>query len=316
MKTYNYIVKEIKDKDYYFMIENKITDVMPKYEVAIALPKAEKLLEDCKINKKELKDYPIEGYYYKNEALKKYFTIIRNLQHNISIFHKIKDIEELEFLQKLTVSEVWGVLKNNTVNETMVWRQSVMGGLPYFVPKKGPYNEENPPLIRKYDILTLTMEDKELFNQNSTKPWTVETIKNGLSKYYKNRPNLVELGYLTGETECLLCGAETNSSYRIYAMITGYLCMEEIYQWKVSEEVEKLGRKIIDEYNKLIGSNIEYPTIFNHFSFKKDSEKPRVAFLGKILFTNNNYFWILDKTGRIYDQYTTEFLTTEKLLNT
>ena len=296
------------------MVENQIRTFMPRFEVGIALPKVLKLLSDCGITKQELKDYPIEGYYYKSEPLKEYFTIIRNLQHNEGIFARLIDCPELFFLQKLTSSEIWGELKNNTTSQTMVWKQEIAGGLATFIPSKAPYNSNNPPLIRRYDILTLTMQDKSLFNLTSERPWTIDSVKAGLSKHFKKRPNLVELAYLTNDVECLVCGAETNALYRMLAMCSGMGSGETYYLWEVSKEMEELGRAIIDQYNYLIGSKMEVPTIFNHGQFKKTSERPRVALLGAILTTGENYFWTLSSIGSVSETYTTEFLTTETQL--
>ena len=76
MENQRYLTVDITDTDYYYMIENQIRAEVPKFEVGFLLPKAIKLLKDAEISNDELIDYPIEGYYYKSEALKHYFTII------------------------------------------------------------------------------------------------------------------------------------------------------------------------------------------------------------------------------------------------
>lgn len=284
----NYIITEITDTDYYYMIENQIRTEMPKFEAGILLPRAIELFEESGVAEEELKDYPIEGYYYKSGALKHYFTLIRNLQHNKDIFSKIKKNKRLEYLQHICHQDIWGEEKQYPIRDY-----------------------DNAPLKRRYDILTLTMEDKNLFNPNMTRPWSIDLIMSGLSKHYKNRINLVELAYLTKNPKCLCCGAETNALYRMFGMVTGCLIIETQYVWKVSSEVQNLGEKLIDSYNNLIGSNMIKPNIFNHTQFKKEAEKPRVALLGNIRLTGENYYWILDSQNYLSEKYTTEVITTE-----
>jgi hypothetical protein len=287
----NYITKEITDTDYYYMIENQIRSEMPKFETGVLLPTAIKLLKDSQITNEELDNYPIEGYYYKSEALKHYFTIIRNLQHNDKIFSKVnKDNKNLKTLQRFCCNDLFGIEKE--------YKMGLDG---------------KAPLKRRYDILTLTMEDQNLFDNNLKQPWTIEGIMNGISRYFNNRINLVELAYLTKNPKCLCCGAETNTLYRMFSMISGCMLQDPQYVWNVSKNVQELGEKLIDEYNCLIGSNMIKPNIFNHLSLKKEPELQRVALLGMILTTGENYYWILDGDNTLHDLYTKEVVTTETL---
>ncbi len=286
----NFPAIKITDTDYYYMIENQIRSEMPKFEVGIMLPLAEKLLKFSNIRNNELVDFPVEGYYYKTEGLRRYFKILRNLQHNKDIFNKISGGDLIWSLQQICHNPLFGEEKEYPVDD---WKDA--------------------PLKRRYDILTLTMEDKELFNPNEPRPWSIDRILTGLDKYFKGRVNLVELAFLTGNPRTLLCGAESNSAYRMYAMITGCYYAEREYVWGVSSNMEWLGKKVIDAYNTLIGSSMVVPTIFNHQSLNNKPELPRVAQLGKVLTTNEKYFWVLDKNDYFYDKYTQETITTESL---
>jgi hypothetical protein len=292
MITNTYIPIEITDTDYYYMIENQVRESMPKFEVGILLPQALQLLEKSNINKETLLDYPIEGYYYKSAALREYFTIIRNLQHNEEICKKIaKRVPELDFLTYYCQNELFG--------EEKEYPEGIFTGL----------------IKRRYDILTLLLEDSSVFNPNEARPWNIPDIMSNLSKHYKGRVNLVELAYLTGNPKCLCGGAESNTLYRMYAAITGcfYNPQQEVYIWNISKEMEYLGKYLINRYNNLIGSSMVVPNIHNHLSLNKKCENSRAALLGKILTTGEKYYWIIDKNGNFYDKYTTEDITSESL---
>ena len=71
----------IDNKDYFYMLDNKIRDTMMEYEQNTLLPKSEKLLKDSNIKGVEMELYPIEGYYYKTPKLSNYFNTLRNLQN-------------------------------------------------------------------------------------------------------------------------------------------------------------------------------------------------------------------------------------------
>ena len=169
-----------------------------KIETEEFLPLAKCLLEKCNVTLDELKNYPIEGYYYETENLSLYFKILRNLQHNKNVIEKLVDCEELEQFKKICNNDLFGLED-----------------------PKGRGGEG--PLKRRYDILTRTMENLGVFpdQNNVPRPWTIDRIMKGLSTEYGNRTNLVELAYLTGDPRCLCAGAESNSLYRMFACISG-----------------------------------------------------------------------------------------------
>ena len=288
---------KITDIDYFFMIENQVQNHMKEYETKICLPMAKKVIEKSNISLGELTEFPTEGYYYETEDLKLYFKILRNIQHNEDMWDRIVNCDELEFLKNKCDNDIFGVVDPLGRNV-------------------------NAPIKRRYDILTLTMENKEVFPDHDTshRPWTINRIMNGLGKMYNNRTNLVELAYLTGDPKCLCCGAETNSLNRMIAYITGSYSMTPLYQplyvWAVTPEIEKLGSRLVTEYNKLMENDlIIQPTLENHFNLKSEPKLPRVALLGYITETKEYYHWILDEYFMVRDVYSKEIITTESYIN-
>jgi len=204
----------------------------------------------------------------------------------------VQDNEDLKILKKVCHNDIFGIED----------------------PHKRP-NES--PLKRRYDILTITLEDANIFPDHNTspRPWSIQRIMGGIGTHYKNRTNLVELAYLTGEPKCLCCGAETNSLYRAIANISGSYSIhipKPTYVWKVSAEVEELGRRIVDAYNTLLDGNmISVPTLENHTALKKAPKVPRVALLGYVVASREYYHWILDYTMRLTEVYSRNIITTE-----
>ena len=288
----NQIVITITDVDYFFMLDNQIRPSMMKYETEVLLPKAKRVLELTGVKVEDLQPFPTEGYYHETEDLRLYFQIIRNIQHNKEVYKKVQDSEDLRDLQKVCHNDLFGI--------------------------EDPLKRANDsPLKRRYDILTLTLEDPTIFPDHNTNPcpWSIKRIMDGIGQQYKNRTNLVELAYLTREPKCLCCGAETNSLYRAIATTSGSYSLhasEPTYVWKVSPEVEELGRRIAGAYNNLIGMYvIAVPTLGNHTTFKKAPKVPRVALLGYVIASQQYYHWILDWTMRLTEIYSTNIITTE-----
>lgn len=279
----------IGNKEYFYMIDNQIRDTMMKYETEVLLPKAVRLADESDITT-DLKSYPIDGYYYKTSELKQYFNIIRNIQENERIYRKIKDTKDLRFIKKIVGSKLFGSKRSNRTTS---------------------------PLPRMKDIMTLCMNDKELFPEYAHHPWNIEKVMLHLKDYATGNPNLVELAYLTEEVECLVAGCETNILYREIAIISGSAIRWDFPEivWDVDDEVERLGCKLIDGYNKLIDSKMEAPDKYNCLRFDREPEIPRVARLGFQRNTKENYYWILDWNRSVFDVYTTEEITTESYKN-
>jgi hypothetical protein len=293
--TYNI---EITNTDYFYMMENQIRKHIKKYETEICLPKAKMLLEKSNIDIKELVEYPTEGYYYETDDLKLYFKIIRNIQTNEPLWKRFILCDELTFLKNKCDNDLFGIV-------------DPLGRNP------------NAPIKRRYDILTLTMENTSVFpdHDKSHRPWTIDRIMNGLGTMYNNRTNLVELAYLIKNPECLCCGAETNSLCRMIACLTGSYSMASSYRepnyiWKVDPEVESLGKRIAVAYNYLMENDlIVAPSLTNHLLLNKTPKLPRVAILGYVVGTKEYYHWILPDFGVMRELYSKEIITTESYVN-
>lgn len=287
------ITVKITDVDYFYMVENEIRNSMKKYEVGVMLREAQQVLSESGVSFSELVQYPVEGYYNESPCLKTYFTIIRNLQENEQIFDRInKKSKSLDFLWKVISSPIFGKL---------------------IISKNNPKTKE-PVLPRMSDIVTETMSDKDLFNSESGNPWNSEDIILGMSRYFSlDKTTLVSLAFFTGDKKCLLGACESNSLYREIVYFTG-CCLNMVeYEWRVSSLMQKMGEQLICDYNKLIGSSIEAPTIFNHLKFNKNPKYPRQIVLGKVLTTNQYYYWKVDKNNVFSEGYTDSLVTTEEL---
>ena len=282
----------ITNTDYFFMLDNQIRPSMQKFESEVLLPKAKRILEMAGVKIEDLRQYPTEGYYHETPDLRLYFQILRNIQHNTAVYERVKNSEELRTLQKVCHNDLFGI-------EDPLKR------------------ENNSPLKRRYDLLTITMEDKTIFPDldTSSTPWNISRIVDGIGTHYNNRTNLVELAYLTGETKCLCCGAESNSLYRAIAYGTGscsFSMPPVAYVWKVTPEVEILGQRIINAYNELIGhEQIVIPSLENVSSMKREPKVPRVALLGYVDTSKSYYHWILDECMHLTEIYSPAIITTE-----
>ncbi len=287
-------VVEVDNTDYFYMLDNQIRPSMQAAECEVFLPIAKRVLSYAGVGFDQLKDYPVEGYYWENDNLRLYLKILRNLQHNDTVYEKVPDSEELRFLQKVCNNDLWGV--------------------------EDPHERENKaPLKRRYDILTITMEDSKAIPDHNTayRPWTVEKIMAGLKNNYANRTNLVELAYLTNNPKCLCAGAESNILYRMFACVTSswscqsYYAIPE-YVWLVSPEVEDLGKRIVAAYNELLQNEIIVaPTVENCKNLKMEPKLPRVAMLGYVTETSEYYHWILTNFGDLEEIYSKNIITTE-----
>lgn len=284
----------ITNSDYFFMIDNQVRPAMMKIETEKFLPLAKKFLEKCNVTISELKEYPIEGYYYETKELSLYSKILRNLQHNKDVIAKFVDCEELEKLKNICNNDLFGL-------EDPAGR----GG--------------EGPIKRRYDILTRTMESMEIFPDQFfvPRPWSIDRIMDGLSTQFGNRANLVELAYLTGDPKCLCSGAESNSAYRMFACITGSYAISASYKpveyvWEVTPEVEDLGKRIVVEYNKFLNNeSIVTPTVKNVWRWNLKPKVPRVALLGYVKATNEYYHWILDERFQLSEVYSPNIITTQ-----
>lgn len=300
----------IDDTKYFAIIDNQVRKLFAKFEVESCLPKAEQIWES--IGKPPLQDFPIEGYYYKSDQLRRYFTLIRNFQQNKEVYKLVKESPALEFLRNVLHTDIFG-------------REC---------PPDGEYPWPDAPLRRRWDILTSTMQNKKLFDNHAVRPWTIQNVMANVHKQFTGMNNLPELAVLIGQAELVCAACETNSLGRMFAMLTGSFSMSPPppkFTWKVRQDVEELGASICHLYNKItnpfnqkwwgVSYSIMPPTLelvnLSDQGKLKDPldwsiEYPRVAHLGYVIKPDLNYFWILDNNGGLKDLYQKELLTTEK----
>lgn len=295
--------EDIDDVSYFNMIDNQIRNVFSSWEVENCLPAVRIIWARSNVPDIAMENYPVEGYYSQSKELTELFIKIRNIQQNTALYKKIstQNNDLLDFLKSVYENEIMG-------EEPSSW-----------------YPWPDSPMKRRYDIMTLTMQDKNAFNEHAQFPWDIPTIVKSVGSHYKGRPNLVELAYLANDPRCLCAGCETNALSRMYACLSGSYSLgatKTIYNWKVSKEMESLGTKLVEGYQKIMsftgpfGNKNEtlkmvVPTKDNAHSLVMTFKTPRIAHLGYLLESKLNYFWILDVSYRMYDIYTPHFITTE-----
>lgn len=282
MKTVDIV---ITDTDYFAMLDNQIRDKWASFEVKHLLPIVESILDGM-----EIREYPIEGYYYKTEKLSRYFTLVRNLQENESLVGKV-----------------------NANSEYFVGIKAILGN-PLFgqwESEKNDFLGKKTLVRRRWDSLAKTLE---FLNDGSAHPWSVEKVMENIGLFSTIGFSLVDLAALIKDPALLTCGAETNSLYRGAVYISGCAFIEERYIWGVSNEVEKLGSRIINEYNSIISDsrlkilpiNVDSVNFLN-----RELELPRIAHLGYVQLTGENYYFRVDERGNFSDFYSKEVLTTQ-----
>jgi len=301
----------IDDAKYFAMLDNQVRKLFSAFEANICLSWAEQVFNEA--GKPELKEFPVEGYYYKSDQLKRYFQLIRNFQQNKEVYTKVKASQSLENLKKVLHTEIFGTE----------------------VPPGEYYPWSDAPLKRRWDLLTYTMSDKTMFDEHAMHPWTIQTVRNAVVKNAKNLRNLPELAAMIGQAELICAACETNSLGRMYACLTGSYSISPPpprFSWQVRAEVEQFGKSICDLYNEVTapfgvsfygGRSYEIlpPTLeLCELSDKGKLnppmdwtlEYPRVAHLGYLIEADLNYFWILDNNGTLTDLYQKEMMTTEQ----
>jgi hypothetical protein len=304
-KDFELVTIEITNTDFFFMIDNQVRDIFAAFEEAILLPKVEHIYKENSIDESVLKDYPYEGYYYKTDKLRRYFKLVRNLQHNGKVYESINvDSDAFKLIKSICDRDIFGTLPSDGLS----------------------------PLPRRKDIMSICME-------KMGGGWAIDSIMARLDEFKTGNPNLVELAYLTKNPACLTSGCETNSLYRMFALISGCYMGAPVkptvyeYVWLVDKEIEELGIKLADEYNKIFdmfplaqynqysGStlsrrNITSPRPELVRVLNKKPEAPRVAFLGHNLDNGQNYYWILEKDLTVKDLWSKDFITTESYMKT
>jgi len=302
----------ITDTDYFFAIDNHIRDTWngwAGFEADILLPVTEELLA---IHPVKMEDYPTEGYYWKSDALKKYFNNVRNLQSNESIA-MLPD----EQLNKITNNEKFRALKFVTDN------------LVFGLEQAPPSSLFTKLLPRRRDILSACLAS---FPMDVTRPWHMDEILKKIPKFTYGAPNLVELGYLTGNVLCLTAAAETNILYREMVGCSGFAGFRgpDVIIWEVNPAVETMGKELIRNYNIMMqvvlkklemkpakNYTLVVPTPDNITAFECHPELPRVAHLGWVESIPPDplmyYFWVANLVGEVKDFYSNLLITTAQI---
>lgn len=283
------IIERIGNEEFFFALDNQVRKMMPKYEMGVLLPACKRILNKNRIPRESLLSYPIEGYYYKNELLTEYFTILRNLQCNPSIFKRIEIDDDVLLLKRVTGSVLFGKEDSKEIEESI--------------------------LPRRKDALTLAMKNENFFDEFSPRPWDISKILVAARAEVKDVNGLVDLAAIIGNSKCLLAGAETNAAYREICYVSGCFMGEIVYEWGVSASVEEAADSIISNYEQVTGMEIIKPSVFNISTLNYKMELPRVSWLGTVRATRENYFWIMNSfDNEVRDIYSTDIITTESLL--
>lgn len=280
-------MRKITNYDYYNMVENQIRSAMQLYEVGIMLSVLESFVEKFNI---VVKEFPPEGYYYKTPGLKRYFNISKTLQET----ERTKEIDESYDYDYLNI--IYPYFNDSIFGFTYSNRQK-----DYLLPKR-------------VDLLTVVAQKIADKDQLNPRVWKANEIFEGIKNSQYVNIDLILLALKTEDIRCVTFAAETNNLYREIAYVTGcYPGNNQDFIWDVSKELSLLGEKLIQRYNNKLGSNIISPNIHNHFTLNKIAETPRVARIGKVEETEENYFWIVNRQGVFEERYTREDLTTNSL---
>lgn len=294
MKDLNIINKHCKtvgNYEYYLAIESQIRKEIPKFEIGVLLPKVIELYKKFNVSEDLIKEYPIYGYYTQSDVLKTYFNLVQNLYYNEDVYKLIKNCNEVEFINKYLNSELLGTYSDAEIIESTSLfrpRRDIISESMYKIAEADPYLKQ---------------------------PWNIENILESTNINFL-KYGLVALAITTKDLRAITRAAETNSLYREIVLVSGCWNGYENYIWNVSPEVESIGKTTITEYNKLFGSNMQNPNIFNiscYYPGYNKLNEIKVVKLGHVLLTGENYYWIL-KNNFVTDKYTKEDLNSESKL--
>ena len=288
---------KITDTKYFVKLDDMVRTQMMRYETETVLPVARRIFSSLPPDVQKLKsDFPVEGYYYKTDALRELFILVRNFQQNKDVYKHIDaSSEDIAFLKRLYENDLFGEKAR----------------------RKYPWPDA--PVQRRWDILTIVMSDP-VFDDGTPRPWTIDNVLAMLRRERTGHANLVELAAQVGDPVLLTAAAETNALGRMFAWVTGSMGSSPSefieYQWLVSKEVQELGDRIINAYNTLFGEERILHLSSNNMQHQywPELDVPRVAHLGLVLLTGENYFWIVDYDGTVSDRYSIEMITTESFI--
>jgi len=100
------IEKILTDSELIIGLDYLYREYMKLYETNILLKSTQKLVKKLSIT---LKSYPIEGYYYESDNLKKYFTLVQNLKEvSMNRKNELKNDQDYENIIKIFTSPIYG----------------------------------------------------------------------------------------------------------------------------------------------------------------------------------------------------------------
>ncbi|UCG95593.1 MAG: hypothetical protein JSV92_00915 [archaeon] len=219
----------VDDTQYFRAEESQIRNYMKRFETAL-LPVAEQAISDAGF---DVQKFPKEGYYHKTPELQRYFDILRTLQENFTE----KITPAIERLHKVYTHSVLGLGqgKPTAINPNV--------GLPEELPVTiSPVTD--PVSVASYIIQP---------------DWTINGIMNNLygmdlGTCLVGLATLVDKGNKNPDDSqnplatCMAC--ETTVLSRMKITYKGIPSLPQV-DWKVSEGVEKYGRKVVEGYNDL-----------------------------------------------------------------
>lgn len=189
-----------------------------RFETETLLPIVEGVNNDLNL---EIKNFPVEGYYNETEELKRYFTIIRNLQGvEIDKEVEIRDINGFNRLLSYVGSKIFG----EGIREKL---------LPRCIDSLGKAIGETYP---NWNILNITETANKIFL--GTRDYSLV----GLACYIKDEVAITALR----ESVVLYSGVILGASMMI----------KKSYKWSVDKELQDRANKFIQEFNLLTGLNL------------------------------------------------------------
>jgi hypothetical protein len=207
---------------------------MKKLEVSL-LPVAEKAIGDSGFT---IGNFPIEGYYYENELLTRYFLCIKTLQKE----YTENPSPSIKKLHEFYSHPVFGLkqARKTAINSSDV------------------YFHDLPPVTisPRVDLISIVCSK---MNSN----WTIDNIMKNIDKENLGQ-GIVGLAYLVDQylkpskirfNPVSLCMARETTILSSWNRIVGRIIPKIEINWQVSPEIEEAGKKVIAGYYDLAEKN-------------------------------------------------------------
>ena len=254
-----------------------------RFEIKTLLPIVEDVQKDLHI---KIRNFPIEGYYNETEELRKYFTLMRNLQQEEK--DREKEITNNEAFHKLlsyTGSSLFGTsIRNNLL----------------------PVGKD--PLAKALKILY--------------PDWTIKSIVDRAYKYALKSDDYSLAGMASLIKDEVAITALRESTVLYSEMMVGAAWFPEppkiVYEWVIDKELQKRANRFINEFNSLTGLKLPNALPKNAEVFYHAYENINILYRCVRIGANEEgkkfYHWAIDKQGDNYfvkDFWDTKVWTTE-----